>query len=71
MSAITLLDVNVLIALCDARHMHHAIATTWFRHNAKNGWASCPLTQNGTIRIMSNPKYTNPRSMAQVLKQIG
>ena len=66
----TLLDVNVLIALCDAKHLHHADATRWFLSNAAHGWASCPLTQNGVIRIMSNPKYPNPRPIGEVIKQI-
>ena len=67
---ITLLDVNVLIALCDASHVHHALATEWFVEHAAQGWASCPLTQNGAIRIMSNPKYPNPRSLGAVIAQI-
>ena len=43
-----LLDVNVLIALLDADHSLHA-ATRWFAANAKEGWASCPITQNGCV----------------------
>ena len=54
-----LLDVNVLIALFDADHSLHAQALRWFGENAKAGWASCPLTQNGCIRIMSQPAYPN------------
>jgi hypothetical protein len=52
---VQLLDVNVLIALCDARHEHHELAARWFVAHAARGWASCPLTQNGAIRIMSAP----------------
>ena len=52
-----LLDVNVLIALLDLDHMHNAIATRWLRDNLVPGWASCPLTQNGCIRILSQPAY--------------
>jgi hypothetical protein len=48
-----LLDVNVLIALLDAGHMHHARATHWLGQEIENGWASCPLTQNGCLRIMA------------------
>ncbi|MEP6483361.1 MAG: TA system VapC family ribonuclease toxin [Rudaea sp.] len=54
-----LLDVNVLIALLDAGHAHHATASNWLRQNVKSGWASCPITQNGTIRILSQPAYPN------------
>lgn len=54
---ISLLDVNVLIALLDAEHLHHDTANDWFADHAGDGWASCPLTQNGVIRIMSNTRY--------------
>ena len=52
-----LLDVNVLIALLDAAHVHHRVARAWLESNIEAGWASCPLTQNGCIRIMSQPGY--------------
>jgi predicted nucleic acid-binding protein len=52
-----LLDVNVLIALLDSDHVHHARARAWLKENIRHGWASCPLTQNGCIRIMSQPGY--------------
>lgn len=55
-----LLDVNVLIALLDANHVHHPVATDWLATNLEAGWASCPLTQNGCIRIMSQASYPNP-----------
>ncbi len=65
-----LLDVNVLIALCDGYHEHHKLATQWLLAHADAGWASCPLTQNGAIRIMSQPKYPNPRPISDVMAQI-
>ena len=55
-----LLDVNVLIALFDADHALHGPALAWFGDNGKAGWASCPVTQNGCIRVMSQPGYPNP-----------
>lgn len=58
-----LLDVNVLIALLDSAHIHHAQAMTWLSGNIASGWASCPLTQNGCIRIMSQPGYQNARAL--------
>jgi len=67
---ISLLDVNVLIALCDGRHEHHPIAAQWFVDNAGAGWASCPLTQNGAIRSMSTPAYPGARPVSQVLAQV-
>jgi predicted nucleic acid-binding protein len=48
-----LLDVNVLMALLDAAHVGHASATRWLAREVRQGWASCPLTQNGGIRVMS------------------
>jgi hypothetical protein len=54
-----LLDVNVLIALLDSDHLHHARAVAWLKENIRTGWASCPLTQNGCIRIMSQSGYPN------------
>lgn len=59
-----LLDVNVLIALLDSAHIHHAQAMAWLSANIASGWASCPLTQNGCIRIMSQPGYQNARALA-------
>lgn len=52
-----LLDVNVLIALFDADHTSHQPASAWFAANAKEGWATCPITQNGVVRVMSSPSY--------------
>ena len=55
----SLLDINVLIALLDAAHVHHARATQWLGENIRHGWASCPLTQNGCIRTLAQPNYPN------------
>ena len=53
-----LLDVNFLIALLDPDHAFHERAHAWWAANLKRGWASCPLTENGVVRIMSNPNYS-------------
>jgi len=55
-----LLDVNVLIALIDPAHEFHAAAHAWFERNRKYGWATCPITENGCLRIVSNPGYPFP-----------
>ena len=44
---ISLLDVNVMIALIDPAHAFHRTAKKWTLAHASQGWASCPLTQNG------------------------
>jgi toxin-antitoxin system PIN domain toxin len=61
-----LLDVNVLIALLDAAHVGHAAAARWLGREIRQGWASCPLTQNGCIRIMSQPAYPGALAAAEV-----
>jgi len=55
-----LLDINVLIALIDPAHQFHAPAHTWFKTRRSHGWATCPITENGCLRIMSNPGYPFP-----------
>ena len=66
-----LLDVNVLIALLDADHSMHAPAMRWFASRARGGWASCPITQNGCVRIMSHPNYPNPLRVGAVMERLG
>lgn len=53
-----LLDVNVIIALLDPDHAFHERAHAWWAANLKRGWASCPLTENGAVRVMSHPNYS-------------
>ena len=52
-----LLDVNVLIAMADPSHEHHAQAQAWFHSEPGRGWATCPLTENAFVRILGNPNY--------------
>ena len=54
-----LLDINVLLALTDPMHVHHEPAHRWFAEKGQQAWATCPLTQNGFIRIASHPNYPN------------
>ncbi|WP_105370785.1 TA system VapC family ribonuclease toxin [Neorhizobium huautlense] len=62
-----LLDVNVLIALIDPGHVAHDDAHEWFTAMGQVAWATCPITENGVIRIVGNPKYPNsPGSPALV-----
>lgn len=65
-----LLDVNVLIALLDADHSLHEGAAEWFGVHARGGWASCPISQNGCLRIMSHPGYPNPLPVAAVMERL-
>lgn len=66
-----LLDINVLIALLDADHAMHARATDWLAANVRAGWASCPITQNGCIRIMSHPSYPNAVPVGAIVERLG
>ena len=52
-----LLDVNVLVALFDSDHIHHDAAHDWFADHEADGWATCPLTENGFVRVLTNPGY--------------
>jgi toxin-antitoxin system PIN domain toxin len=66
-----LLDVNVLIALLDAGHVHHTVAMAWLEREIHHGWASCPITQNGCIRIMSQPAYPGALPTSEVASRLG
>ncbi len=57
--SVFLLDINVLIALTDPMHVHHELAHRWFSETGQEAWATCPLTQNGFIRIASHPNFPN------------
>jgi toxin-antitoxin system PIN domain toxin len=66
-----LLDVNVLIALIDPTHIGHDAAHHWFAETGAGSWATCPLTENGVMRIVGHPKYPNsagsPAAVAPIL----
>ena len=65
-----LLDVNVLLALLDADHVDHARARAWLTLNVETGWASCAITQNGFVRVISRPRYPSPVPVAQAVERL-
>jgi uncharacterized protein len=66
-----LLDVNVLIALIDPMHTQHNAAHEWFAAQGRQSWATCPLTENGVLRIVGNTRYPNsPGSPAAVVQSL-
>jgi len=66
-----LLDVNVLIALIDPGHVAHDAAHAWFEASGREDWATCPMTENGVMRIVGHPRYTNtPGSPAVVIAMV-
>lgn len=70
---IALLDVNVLMALAWPNHEHHDLVSEWFDRHQDRGWATCPLTQSGFVRVSSNhrvPYAKSPREAVALLSQI-
>lgn len=65
-----LIDVNVLLALFDPDHVDHETAHRFVGSGLQDGWATCPLTQNGFVRIISQPRYPSPVSTADALARL-
>ena len=69
-----LLDVNLLIALAWPNHIHHKSARAWFSTYAPQGWATCPITQCGFVRISCNPRIvtvaSSPQRAVDALRQM-
>lgn len=69
-----LLDINILIALADPDHEHHGKAESFFVANHDRGWATCPITENGFVRIIGNASYPKGPGTTQaacaILKQL-
>jgi toxin-antitoxin system PIN domain toxin len=53
---VALLDVNALVALAWDSHVHHGVIRRWFTENSSSGWATCPITESGFVRVSCNPK---------------
>jgi uncharacterized protein len=72
--SVPLLDVNVLVALAWPNHVHHRAAVSWFTSAHADGWATCPVTQSGFVRVSSNrrviPDARSPREAATVLRAL-
>jgi toxin-antitoxin system PIN domain toxin len=69
-----LLDINVLIALIDPAHVQHDRAHEWFSSSASEAWATCPLTENGVLRILGHSRYPNspgtPAAVAELMMEL-
>jgi len=65
-----LLDVNAVIALIDPLHVHHERAHQWFSTRGADAWHTCPLVQNGVVRVVSHPKYPNSQPAPVVLTSL-
>lgn len=66
----SLLDVNVLIALLDPEHSRHEFIHEWWEQNVTAGWATCPLTQNGFVRITTQPRYRARMTPKEALSRL-
>jgi toxin-antitoxin system PIN domain toxin len=66
-----LLDVNVMIALIDPAHVQHDRAHDWFSATGRHAWATCPLTENGVLRIVGHARYpSSPGTPAAVAELV-
>lgn len=65
-----LLDINVLLALLDSDHADHQRAHAWIDAEIVYGWASCAITQNGFVRILSQPRYPSPVAPGEALDRL-
>jgi toxin-antitoxin system PIN domain toxin len=69
-----LLDVNVLIALVDEDHVGYDTVQEWFLRRQSDGWATCAITENGMIRVLSQPAYASgqrrPSEVLDVLAEL-
>jgi uncharacterized protein len=66
---VALLDVNVLVALFDSDHVHHDAAHGWLASTRSGGWATCPLTENGLVRILANSAYSGVHETAGAVRR--
>jgi toxin-antitoxin system PIN domain toxin len=66
----SLFAVNVLIALIDPLHLHHREAHAWWAANEAGGWATCPLTENAFVRILSQASYPRSVSVGDAMRRL-
>lgn len=67
----SLLDVNVLLALLDADHVDHVRARQWLALERSHGWATCAITENGFVRVITQPRYPNPITVTAAIALLG
>ena len=70
---VSLLDINVLLALTWPNHTFHLAAHHWFDKFSGRLWATCTLTELGFIRLSSNQSFhseiVTPKEAASELKK--
>jgi toxin-antitoxin system PIN domain toxin len=70
MSRVALLDVNVLVALFAPDHVHHELAHDWFGEERRRGWATCPITETGVVRVLANPRVHDGVAVSEVIGRL-
>ncbi len=65
-----LLDINILLALADSLHIHHKRSRGWFLSRERHAWATCPITENGFIRILGQAAYPGFQGGAEEARQV-
>ena len=65
-----LLDVNTLLALLDPQHVFHDAAHTWVEMTPQARWLTCPMVQNGAVRVASQSAYPNPLGTAAAVREV-
>jgi toxin-antitoxin system PIN domain toxin len=69
---IALLDLNVLVSLAWPNHVHHGVSRQWFIQNHANGWATCPVTESGFLRVSTNRRVIpEARSAVEAASVLG
>ena len=67
-----LLDVNILVPLIDPEHAFFEKAHDWFASIEGQTWLTCPITQNGAVRTVCQPRYpTGPASVVDAVASMG
>jgi uncharacterized protein len=65
-----LLDVNFLIALFLPSHIFNEIAVKWLAENQQFGWSSCAITENGAVRVLSQPALGSDLNCAGAIAKL-
>lgn len=65
-----LLDVNSLLALLDPRHVFHEAMHAWVERTPEASWHTCPIVQNGVIRVASQAAYPNRLGTAAEVREV-
>jgi uncharacterized protein len=64
----SLFDVNVVIALIDPQHSLHSPAHRFWKESRSKEWATCPLVENGVVRILTGSSY--PGASAYTIEDV-